>query len=178
MPSAYQWIPLTTAADTRQRTNSFCTQYRGHSKNCKICDFSGSLSSLSAEQSVFPWKLHGPLNAYWKFSLMSSCKFCCELWSYRISMIQTDLSHNGTCRYYNNLTWVWDADRKFRPEGHCLASWGFVEWCKTLIQRVGIFYPHRTVMFDSFSCIPFDFECFILEVIFITTHNDVELGHF
>ena len=44
--------------------------------------------------------------------------------------------------------------------------------------RDGIFYPHWTLMFDSFSCIPFDFECFILKVAFIITHNDVDVGHF
>ena len=31
--------------------------------------------------------------------------------------------------------------------------------------------------FDSFSCIPFDFECFILQMAFITTYNDVDVGH-
>ena len=41
--------------------------------------------------------------------------------------------------------------RKFRPEGHCLASRGFAEWCQTVIPRDVIFYPHRTLMFDSFS---------------------------
>ena len=46
---------------------------------------------------------------------------------------------------------MWGADRKLRPEGHCLASRGFA----------GIFYPHLALMFDSFSCIPFDFEYFI-----------------
>ena len=89
---------------------------------------------------------------------------------------------------YKNLTWVWDADRKFRPEGHCLASrgfaecclapWGFAEWCKTMIPRDGIFYPHQSLMFDSFSCIPFDFECFTLQAVFITTHNDVDVRRF
>ena len=63
-----------------------------------------------------------------------------------------------------NLTWVWGANRKFRPQGHCLASRGFAEWYKTVITRDGIFYPHRTLMFDSFSCISFHFECFILKV--------------
>ena len=64
---------------------------------------------------------------------------------------------------YKNLTWVWGAERKFRPEGHCFASRGFAEWCKTVIPRDGIFYRHRTLMFDSFSCIPFDFEYFFLK---------------
>ena len=84
---------------------------------------------------------------------------------------------------------MWAADRNFRPEGHCLASRGFAEchclasrgfaeWCKTMIPRDGIFYPHRTLMFDSFSCVPFDFECFILKAAFITTHNNVYMGHF
>ena len=40
----------------------------------------------------------------------------------------------------------------------------------------GIFYPHQTFMFDSFSCIPFDFGCFILKVAFITAYNDVDVG--
>ena len=80
--------------------------------------------------------------------------------------------------YYKNLTWVWGADRKFCPEGHCLASGGFAKWCKTVIPRNRIFYPHRTLMFDSFSCIHFDFECFILKVAFITTHNDDDVGHY
>ena len=69
---------------------------------------------------------------------------------------------------YKNPTWVWGADRKFRPEGHCLASRGCTEWCKTMILRDGIFYPHRTLTFDSLSCIPFDFECFILKVAYNT----------
>ena len=77
-----------------------------------------------------------------------------------------------------NLTWVRGADRKFHPEGYCLASRGYAEWCKTVIARDGIFYPHRTLIFDSFSCIPFYFKCFILKVTFITTYNDVDIGHF
>ena len=70
---------------------------------------------------------------------------------------------------YKNLTWVWGADMKFCRKDHCLASWGFVKWCQTVILRDGIFYPHQTLMFDSFSCIPFDFQCFILKVAFITS---------
>ena len=46
-----------------------------------------------------------------------------------------------------------------------------------MIRRDGIFYPHRTLKFDSFSCIPLDFQCFILKVAFITTYNDVDVGH-
>ena len=42
----------------------------------------------------------------------------------------------------------------------------------------GIFYPHRKVMFDSSSCIPFDFECFSSKVAFITTQKDADVGHF
>ena len=42
--------------------------------------------------------------------------------------------------------------------------------------RDRIYYPHRTLMFDSLSCIPFDFECFILKVSFITTHYDIDTG--
>ena len=68
---------------------------------------------------------------------------------------------------------MWGADRKFRPKGHCLASRGCAQWCKTVIPRDGIFFLHQTLMFDSFSCIPFDFECFILKVAFIITHNDI-----
>ena len=79
---------------------------------------------------------------------------------------------------YKILTWVWGADSKFRVEGHRLASRGFAEWCKTVIPRDGIFYLHRTLLFDSFSCIPFDLECFILKVEFTTMHNDVDVGHF
>ena len=33
-------------------------------------------------------------------------------------------------------------------------------------------------MLDSFSCIPVDFECFILKVAFFTTYNDIDVGHF
>ena len=33
-------------------------------------------------------------------------------------------------------------------------------------------------IFDSFSCIAFDFECSILKVAFITTYNDVDVGLF
>ena len=79
---------------------------------------------------------------------------------------------------YKNLTWVWGTDRKSRPWGYCLASRGFADWCKIVILSEGIVYPHQTLMFDSFSCIPFHFECFILKVAFITTHNDVDVGHF
>ena len=79
---------------------------------------------------------------------------------------------------YKNPTWVWGADRKFHHEGRCLASQGFAEWCKTVIPRDRIFYPHQTLMFDSFSCIPFDFKWFIFKVTFITTNNDVGVGHF
>ena len=50
------------------------------------------------------------------------------------------------------------------------------EWCKTVIPRDGTFYLHRTLMFDSFSCISFDFEWFILKVAFITTYNDDDVG--
>ena len=39
---------------------------------------------------------------------------------------------------YKNLTWVLSVDRKFHPKGHCLASRGFAEWCKTVIPRDGI----------------------------------------
>ena len=75
---------------------------------------------------------------------------------------------------------MWGADRKFRPDCHCLASRGCAEWCETVIPRDVIFYPHRTLVCDSFSCIPFDFECFIFKVAFImpTTNNDVDVGHF
>ena len=50
---------------------------------------------------------------------------------------------------------------------------GFAKWCQSVIPRDRIVCPHRTLMFDSFSCIPFDFKCFILKVTFITTHFDV-----
>ena len=73
---------------------------------------------------------------------------------------------------------MWGEDRKYRPEGHCSASQGFDEWFKTVIPRDGIFYPHWTLMFDTFSCTAFDFECFILKVAFITTYNDIDVGHF
>ena len=73
-----------------------------------------------------------------------------------------------------NLTWEWGADRKFRPEGHYLTSRGCAEWCKTVIPRDGIFYQHRTLM----SCKHFDSECFIVKAAFITTQNDVGIGHF
>ena len=65
-----------------------------------------------------------------------------------------------------------------RPEGHCLASRCFAEWCETVIPRDGIFCPHWTLTFEPFSCIPFDFDCFILKVTFITTHNEIDVGHF
>ena len=42
--------------------------------------------------------------------------------------VKVDEKVNGQDRYYKNLTWLWDADRKFRPEGHCLASRGCAEW--------------------------------------------------
>ena len=34
------------------------------------------------------------------------------------------------------------------------------------------------LMIYSFSCIPFNSECFILKVAFITTYNEVDVGHF
>ena len=37
---------------------------------------------------------------------------------------------------------------------------------------------NKTLMFDSISCIPFDFECFILKAAFITTRNDADIGNF
>ena len=41
------------------------------------------------------------------------------------------------------------------------------------------FLSHRTLMFDSFTCISFDFECFfIFKVAFNTTDNDADVGHF
>ena len=49
---------------------------------------------------------------------------------------------------------------------------------KQLSPRDRIFYLHRTLMFDSFSCIPLDFQCFILEVSFVTIYNDADVGHF
>ena len=36
------------------------------------------------------------------------------------------------------------------------------------------FLSASTLMFDSFSCIPFDFECFILK----EAYNEVDVGHF
>ena len=75
-------------------------------------------------------------------------------------------------------SWVWGVDRKLHPEGHCLASRGCAEWCKTVIKRDGIFFPHPPLMFDTFSCVPFGFECVVLKVAFITIHNDVDIGHF
>ena len=38
-------------------------------------------------------------------------------------------------------------------------------------------YLHRTLMFDSFSCLPFEFECFILKVAFIIRYNDNDVGN-
>ena len=73
---------------------------------------------------------------------------------------------------YKNLTWVWGADRKFCHEADCLASQG-----KTMIPRDRIFYPHWTLMFDSFSCISFDFKGFILKVAFITAYNGSDIGN-
>ena len=40
------------------------------------------------------------------------------------------------------------------------------------------FYSHRKLMYGSFSCIPFDIQCFILNVAFITIHNDIAPGRF
>ena len=89
----------------------------------------------------------------------------------------SDAKFRSGMQEYKTLTWVWGADSKFRPEG-LFGSRGFAEWYKTVIPMDGIFYPHWIVMFDSFSCIPSYFERFILKVIFITTHNDVDVGHF
>ena len=84
---------------------------------------------------------------------------------------------------YKNLRRVFGADKKFRPEDHCLVSRGLKLHPAWLVMpnsdpRDGIFYPHRTLVFDSFSCIPFDFECFILKGALINIHNDVYVGHF
>ena len=54
---------------------------------------------------------------------------------------------------YKNLTLMWGADRKNPSEGHCLVSRGFAEWCQPVNPRNRFFYPHRTTMIDSFSCI-------------------------
>ena len=43
---------------------------------------------------------------------------------------------------------------------HCLASRGSAEWCKTVIPRDGIFYPHRTLMLDFFFLHTFWFQIF------------------
>ena len=80
--------------------------------------------------------------------------------------------------YYKNLTWVWGADRKFRPEGHCLASQGFAKHAKQWSRGTEFFICTEHSCLILFSCIPFNFECFILKVSFITTHNDVDVGHF
>ena len=107
-------------------------------------------------------------------------------WStYDFSSLYTTLPHH-LIKDYKNLSWVWGADRKIRPSGslfgitrrvmpnsnpegriflsagHCLASRGFDEWFQTVIPRDGFFYPHRTAMIDSFSCIPFDLQRLIL----------------
>ena len=65
------------------------------------------------------------------------------------------------------------------PRVTVFASWGFAEWCKTVIQRERIFCPHR--WFDYFSCLPFGsdcFICFIVKISFITTQNDVDVWQF
>ena len=35
---------------------------------------------------------------------------------------------------------MWGSGRKFHPEDHCLASWGFAEWYKTVIPRYGVWH--------------------------------------
>ena len=40
------------------------------------------------------------------------------------------------------------------------------------------FLSQQTPMFDSFSCIHFAFESFILKIAFITTYNGTDVGHF
>ena len=81
---------------------------------------------------------------------------------------------------YKHLILVWGADRKFHPKGHCLASRGYAKWCKTVILRDGIFYPHRTLKFDFFFLCTFQFWMFYFKrtVTFITTHNDNGVRHF
>ena len=56
---------------------------------------------------------------------------------------------------YKHLSWWWGADRKICPRV-C------AEWCQTVIPWDRFFYPHRTTMIDSFSCISFwspAFDC-------------------
>ena len=49
--------------------------------------------------------------------------------------------------YYKNLTWVWGADGKFRPENLCH------EWCIAMIPRDGIFYLQYTCV-SGFPTLP------------------------
>ena len=102
-----------------------------------------------------------------------SCPWASKKYPYRLVMYHT--GRMTVCRYCQH----WWKSRNIRIlHGYevqiensvprvTVASRGFAEWCETVIPRDGIFYLHQTLMFDSFSCIPLDFEWFILKIAFI-----------
>ena len=53
---------------------------------------------------------------------------------------------------YKNPSWLYGVDRKLCPKGHFRQK-----WCQTVIPKDRVFYPHQTVMVDSFPSTPFQF---------------------
>ena len=92
----------------------------------------------------------------------------------KIFWLKIVLSHNGSIKcdtridlinfvlylddigHHKNLSWAWGRIEKY------VRGSSFAELCQTVILRDGFLYPHQTTMIDSFSCIPFDLQRFIL----------------
>ena len=111
--------------------------------------------------SFFHWSWAGSnAEVLWERNLGSSHKIISKQDKPTEMKDLTLVRDSTVVRDYKNLTWAWGADRKFHPRGHCLASGGCAEWHQIVIPRDRIFYPHRTLMFDPFSGISFDFEYF------------------
>ena len=68
---------------------------------------------------------------------------------------------------------MWGADRKFHPEGHCLASQTLLSDAKQRSRGMEFSILTKQSCLILFLA-PFDFESFILKVIFITTYDDVD----
>ena len=63
---------------------------------------------------------------------------------------------------HKNVSWMFGTYRKHRPKCPCLASLGFTECYQTVIQMDGVFYTHWTPILYLFSCVPFNFLCFLI----------------
>ena len=73
------------------------------------------------------------------------------------SAIQLHIERSCVCKstiriYHYCLVWIQKSVR-----GSLFGIARLAEWWRTVILRDRFFYPHQTVMIDSFSCIPFHF---------------------